>query len=86
MPKADITVSHAKFTKHGPDNHQLIAEISELGWSGFPQYVGVHGHSSVRLFGPRIAVMNGEEVGGYLYPQTDRSLSAPVCEVHVLND
>lgn len=85
MPNPEITVSHAKFTKHGPGNTKLIAEISELGWRHWPQYVGVHGHSSVRLFGPRQPIMNGEEIGGYLYPQTDTSLK-PVCEVHILND
>ena len=60
----------------------------ELGWRGFPQYVGVQGRDEVRLFGPRQPIwadVNHEEVGGWLYPQTDTSLK-PVCEVHVLND
>jgi hypothetical protein len=85
MPSAEFTVSHVKFTKSGENNQILVGEISELEWNRWPQYVGVHGHSSVRLFGPRQPIMNGEEIGGYLYPQTDTSLK-PVCEVHVLND
>lgn len=81
----EITVNHRKFTKHGVRKEKLIAEISELGWRGFPQYVGVQGRDEVRLFGPCEPIMNGDEVGGYLYPQTDISLK-PICEVHVLND
>lgn len=79
---SQITVSHRKFTKH---ENRLIAEISELGWKGFPHFVGVRGRDEVRKFGPPVPIMNGEEVGGYKYPQTDTSLK-PVCEVHVLND
>jgi hypothetical protein len=79
---AQITVSHRKFTKH---ENRLIAEISELGWPWFPQFVEVQGRNECRLFGPPVPIMNGEEIAGFKYPQTDTTLK-PVFEVHVLND